>query len=165
MTIWALPIAILITTTILAFPLSRYLAWIMDGKYRAPRALRWFEDRLNSGTQDWKLYVGSMLVFNTLLFIFWLSGSCPSTVDAAQWGRQGDAGAVHHLSQCRLVYDEYRPPALLGRPNISQTSARFSSGCRISSSPRRSVSAGLWRSSGRSGVTRTWGISSWICGA
>src|SRR5664279_2235114 len=70
MTIWALPIAILITTTILAFPLSRYLAWIMDGKYRAPRALRWFEDRLNSGTQDWKLYVGSMLVFNTLLFIF-----------------------------------------------------------------------------------------------
>jgi K+-transporting ATPase ATPase A chain len=69
-TIWALPIAILVTTTILAFPLSRYLAWIMDGKYRAPRLLRWFEDRLNSGTQDWKLYVGSMLVFNTLLFIF-----------------------------------------------------------------------------------------------
>jgi potassium-transporting ATPase potassium-binding subunit len=70
MTIWALPIAILVSTTILAFPLSRYLAWIMDGKYRAPRVLRWFEDRLNSGAQDWKLYVGSMLVFNTLLFIF-----------------------------------------------------------------------------------------------
>ncbi len=70
MTIWALPIAILVSTTILAFPLSRYLAWIMDGKYRAPRVLRWFEERLDSGAQDWKLYVGSMLVFNTLLFMF-----------------------------------------------------------------------------------------------
>jgi K+-transporting ATPase ATPase A chain len=70
MTIWALPIAILVSTTILAFPLSRYLAWIMDGKYRAPRVLRWFEEGLDSGPQDWKLYVGSMLVFNTVLFVF-----------------------------------------------------------------------------------------------
>ena len=36
---WLLPISILITTTLLAIPLSRYLAWIMNGKYRAPTVL------------------------------------------------------------------------------------------------------------------------------
>ena len=30
------PISILVTTTIFAFPLSRYLAWIMDGRYQPP---------------------------------------------------------------------------------------------------------------------------------
>ena len=37
---WLLPISILIATTILAVPLSRYLAWLMNGKYRAPGFLR-----------------------------------------------------------------------------------------------------------------------------
>ena len=38
---WFLPISILVATTILAVPLSRYLAWIMNGKYKArgPAAL------------------------------------------------------------------------------------------------------------------------------
>ena len=31
---WLLPISILVATTILAVPLSRYLAWIMNGKYQ-----------------------------------------------------------------------------------------------------------------------------------
>jgi K+-transporting ATPase ATPase A chain len=51
---WFLPISILVGTTILAVPLSKYLAWIMNGKYRAPGFLRWFENRLNSGGQNWK---------------------------------------------------------------------------------------------------------------
>ena len=67
---WLLPISILVTTTILAIPLSRYLAWIMDGKYQPPRFLRWFEDRLNSGPLDWKQYTGALLIFNTVLFAF-----------------------------------------------------------------------------------------------
>ena len=33
---WLLPISMLVTTTVLAIPLSRYLAWIMDGKYHPP---------------------------------------------------------------------------------------------------------------------------------
>ena len=60
----------LVTTTILAIPLSRYLAWIMDGKYQPPRLLRWFEERLNSGPQDWKQYTVALLIFNTVLFVF-----------------------------------------------------------------------------------------------
>src|ERR1700689_2316450 len=70
MTMWFLPISILVGTTILAVPLSRYLAWVMNGKYRAPRLLRWFEARLDSGPQNWKQYTAAMLIFNTVLFVF-----------------------------------------------------------------------------------------------
>ena len=56
--------------TVIAFPLSRYLAWIMDGKYRPLPIFSWFEKRLDSGPQDWKQYTGSLLVFNIALFVF-----------------------------------------------------------------------------------------------
>ena len=58
------------TATLVAFPLSRYMAWIMDGKYRPRSAFRWFEERLDSGPQNWKQYAGSLLLFNTLMFVF-----------------------------------------------------------------------------------------------
>ncbi|MDR3556310.1 MAG: hypothetical protein P4L55_16270 [Syntrophobacteraceae bacterium] len=32
--IWFLPVALLVTSTVVAFPLSRYMTWSMDGKYR-----------------------------------------------------------------------------------------------------------------------------------
>jgi K+-transporting ATPase ATPase A chain len=68
--IWLLPAAILIFTTLLAIPLSKYLAWIMNGEYRAPAFLRWFEKRLDSGPQNWKQYTAAMLIFNAMLFVF-----------------------------------------------------------------------------------------------
>jgi K+-transporting ATPase ATPase A chain len=68
--IWLLPIAILVTTAVLAFPLSRFLAWIMDGKYKPLPIFHWFENRLQSGPQNWKQYTVSMLIFNTVLFVF-----------------------------------------------------------------------------------------------
>src|SRR5246127_594612 len=67
---WLLPIAILVVTTLLAIPLSKYLTWIMDGKYRPLPIFRWIEARLDSGPQNWKQYTVSMLLFNTLLFVF-----------------------------------------------------------------------------------------------
>jgi K+-transporting ATPase ATPase A chain len=67
---WLLPISMLVFTTLLAIPLSRYLAWIMDGKYHAPGFFRWFESRLDSGPQDWKQYTAALLIFNTILFVF-----------------------------------------------------------------------------------------------
>lgn len=67
---WLLPFALLATATIIAFPLSRYLAWIMEGKYRPVPVLGWFEKRLNSGPQNWKQYTGSLLIFNIVLFVF-----------------------------------------------------------------------------------------------
>ena len=67
---WFLPVAILAVTVVLSFPLSRYLAWIMNGKYKPKPIFDWFEKRLNSGPQNWKQYVGSLLIFNTVLFLF-----------------------------------------------------------------------------------------------
>ena len=70
MKVWILPFLLLVTATLIAFPLSRYMTWIMEGKYRALPILAWFEKRLDSGPQSWKQYCGSLLFFNTLLFVF-----------------------------------------------------------------------------------------------
>jgi K+-transporting ATPase ATPase A chain len=67
---WLHPFALLATATVIAIPLSRYLAWIMDGKYRPWPILGWFEKRLDSGPQDWKQYTGSLLIFNAFMFVF-----------------------------------------------------------------------------------------------
>jgi len=68
--VWFLPIMLLSVAVLMAFPLSRYLAWIMDGKYRPHPILARFENRLNTGAQTWKQYLSSMLIFSTVLFIF-----------------------------------------------------------------------------------------------
>jgi K+-transporting ATPase ATPase A chain len=67
---WFLPFLIIATTVVLSIPCGFYLAWIMDGRYRAPRWLHWLEQRFNTGTQSWKQYTVSLLLFNTLLLIF-----------------------------------------------------------------------------------------------
>jgi potassium-transporting ATPase potassium-binding subunit len=67
---WLLPILLLVTAIVLSIPLSRYFAWLMDGKYHAPRFLRWFEELIDTGPQDWKQYVLAMLVFTVGLFVF-----------------------------------------------------------------------------------------------
>jgi K+-transporting ATPase ATPase A chain len=54
----------------LSIPVGLYLAWIMDGHYRAPRVLHWFEERLNTGPQNWKHYAIALMLFNTVMFVF-----------------------------------------------------------------------------------------------
>jgi K+-transporting ATPase ATPase A chain len=68
--VWFLPLLILIATTALAIPLSRYCAWIMDGKYRAPAVLRWFESIFNTGSQSWRQYAVALLLLNLVMFLF-----------------------------------------------------------------------------------------------
>ena len=46
---WLLPALLLLTAIVLSIPLSAYFAWLMDGKYRAPRVLKWFEDLIDTG--------------------------------------------------------------------------------------------------------------------
>jgi potassium-transporting ATPase potassium-binding subunit len=65
---WTLPFLIVVTSVLLSIPCGIYLAWIMDGRYRAPRWLQWIEARVNTGTQSWKQYAASLLIFNTVLF-------------------------------------------------------------------------------------------------
>ncbi|MFO0845653.1 MAG: potassium-transporting ATPase subunit KdpA [Gemmataceae bacterium] len=68
--VWLLPLLIVGTTVALSFPVGRYLAWVLDGRYRAPGALLWLERRLDTGPQTWKQYAVSMLLFNTVMFLF-----------------------------------------------------------------------------------------------
>src|SRR5208337_1843547 len=67
---WLLPGLLLVTAIVLSIPLSAYFAWLMDGKYHAPRVLRWFENLVDTGPQDWKQYVLALVVFNIVLFVF-----------------------------------------------------------------------------------------------
>jgi len=67
---WLLPVMLLVTMVALSIPLSKYAAWIMEGQYRAPRLFRWFEERLDSGPQNWKQYKAALLVFNAVLFVY-----------------------------------------------------------------------------------------------
>ncbi len=67
---WLLPFLLLVVATVVAFPLSKYMAWIMNGKYRPWGILGWFEKRVDSGPQNWRQYTASLLVFNVVLFVF-----------------------------------------------------------------------------------------------
>ena len=67
---WLLPISIIVFTILIAVPVSRYMARIMDGNYQPPRLFRWFEKRLDSGPQNWKQYTVALLVFNAVLFVY-----------------------------------------------------------------------------------------------
>jgi potassium-transporting ATPase potassium-binding subunit len=67
--IWLLPIVTVGVSIALSIPVGRYLAWIMDGHYRAPGWLRWIETGMNTGPQSWKQYTVSLLLFNTLMFL------------------------------------------------------------------------------------------------
>jgi potassium-transporting ATPase potassium-binding subunit len=68
--IWLLPVLIVATAVALSLPVGRLLAWIIDGKYRPPRWLAWIEGRLDTGPQTWKQYAVSLLLFNTVMFVF-----------------------------------------------------------------------------------------------
>jgi K+-transporting ATPase ATPase A chain len=67
---WLLPFLIVATTVVLSVPVGRYLAGIVDGRYTPPRPLRWCERRLDTGPQSWKQYAVSLLLFNTVMFVF-----------------------------------------------------------------------------------------------
>jgi potassium-transporting ATPase potassium-binding subunit len=67
---WSLPIALIVFTLIIAIPLSKYIAWIMEGKYRPWAAFRWVEKRLDTGPMNWKQYTAALLIFNTVLFLW-----------------------------------------------------------------------------------------------
>ncbi|MGH7172028.1 MAG: potassium-transporting ATPase subunit KdpA [Gemmataceae bacterium] len=70
MSIWFLPLLIVGAAIALAIPLGLYLAWILDGRYRPPRWLRWVEQRVDTGPQNGKQYTLALLFFNVVIFVF-----------------------------------------------------------------------------------------------
>jgi K+-transporting ATPase ATPase A chain len=67
---WLLPLLIVVISVALSIPVGRYLAWINDGNFRAPPVCRWIERQLNTGNQNWKQYAISLVLFNTVMFVF-----------------------------------------------------------------------------------------------
>src|SRR5438309_7242919 len=67
--VWLLPVLIVGITVALSIPVGRYLAWIFDGRYRAPRWLHWLETRLDTGPQNWKQFCWAFLLFNLVTFL------------------------------------------------------------------------------------------------
>jgi K+-transporting ATPase ATPase A chain len=65
---WFYPSAVVGSAVLLSLPVGRYLAWVMDGRYRPPGWLRRVEGRFDTGPQGGKEYVFALLAFNTLLF-------------------------------------------------------------------------------------------------
>src|SRR5205085_10229168 len=70
MSVWLLPLLLVATAVVLSVPVGLYLAWVMDGRYRAPRLLRWLEARLDTGPQSWKQYALALVLFNAVMFVF-----------------------------------------------------------------------------------------------
>jgi K+-transporting ATPase ATPase A chain len=66
---WTLPILVLAITIALAIPLGLYMARIFEDRFRPPRWLRWIEERVNTGPQNWKEYAFALLLFNVVIFI------------------------------------------------------------------------------------------------
>src|SRR5246127_1572677 len=67
---WFLPVSLIVFTLLIAIPLSKYISWVLEGKYRPLPILGWIETRLNTGPMNWKQYVGALLIFNSVLFIW-----------------------------------------------------------------------------------------------
>jgi K+-transporting ATPase ATPase A chain len=94
---WLLPAALIVFTLIVAIPLSKYIAWIMEGKYRPWTLFSWIEKRLDTGPMNWKQYTGALLIFNTVLFIWGFVVLSLQPVIAAKRSTPGDAVPNHHL--------------------------------------------------------------------
>lgn len=65
---WTLPLVVFGLTVAVAIPLGLYMAGVFDGRYLAPSWLRWVEQRVDTGPQDWKRYAIAMLAFNVAAF-------------------------------------------------------------------------------------------------
>jgi K+-transporting ATPase ATPase A chain len=91
MTVWLLPAFTLLITIVLSVPIGLYLAWITDGRYRAPVGLRWIEARLNTGAQDWKQYALGLVLFNAVMFVF---GYLVLAVQPLLWPNPEDKGML-----------------------------------------------------------------------
>jgi K+-transporting ATPase ATPase A chain len=70
MSVWILPALVVGVSVLLSVPVGRFLAWVMDGRYRAPRWLAWLEARVDTGPQGWKQYALALVLFNVVMFVF-----------------------------------------------------------------------------------------------
>jgi K+-transporting ATPase ATPase A chain len=66
---WTLPILILVSTFALAVPVGLYMARVFDGGLRLPDWLKWIEEKVDTGPQNWKQYCVAFMLFNIVTFV------------------------------------------------------------------------------------------------
>ena len=118
--LWLLPALLMATAIVLSIPLSAYFAWLMDGKYRPPRVLKWFENVLDTGPQDWKQYTIALHHLQRRAVRVRLRRPLAAAADAAEPARPRHAGADDDLQHGHIVYDQHEFAALFGRPALLQ---------------------------------------------
>ena len=77
---------------------------LLDGKYHAPGFFRWFEQKLDSGPQDWKQYTAALLIFNTVLFVYGFIALCLQPIAPLNPRWLGNIGSKHNLHDGWLVH-------------------------------------------------------------
>ena len=142
---WLLPALLILAAIACSIPLSIYFTWLMEGRYRAPRVLKWFEDLIDTGPQDWKQYTIALVVFNIALFIFGFVVLClqpyaPLNPRGLGWLAPTTIFNTVISFMTNADLQHYRRPGC-------RISVRSSSSCRTCSCRRRSVSAPWRRSS------------------
>ncbi len=112
---WLLPISIIVFTIVIAIPLSRYMARIMDGNYQPLRPFRWFEEKLYGGPQSWKQYTVALLIFNAVLFVYGFVVLALQPVMPLNPRGLGMLAPTTIFHTVHLVHNQHEHAALFGR--------------------------------------------------
>ena len=115
----------MVFTTILAIPMSRYMAWIMDGRYNPPAFLRWFEKRLDSGGQNWKQYAAALLIFNTAMFIYGYIVLAVQPIAPLNPRGLGMLAPTTIFDSVASFMTNYQPSTLFGGPALIELESNF----------------------------------------
>ena len=141
---------ILVVTTLLAIPFSRYLAWIMEGRYRArgfcagssARGHRAAELETVRRCHDAVQHADVRLRLRR-------AGDPTEGRSAVEPGRQGDAGARPRSSTPSFRFSRTPTCSITRASSTSPISARYSSFAGTCFCRRAWAFAGWWRSSAR----------------
>src|SRR5260370_1195678 len=125
MSVWYLPVIIVGTTVVFSIPVGLYLAWVVDGRYRAPRWLRWLERSVDTGAQSWKQYAVAILLFSIVMFLFSfvvlaLQPQHPAALNPAGHGRLAPATIFNTAETEAMATETGKPlPQVIARGPVA----------------------------------------------
>ena len=117
---WLLPALLLATAIVLSIPLSAYFAWLMDGKYRAPRPLRCVREPARHRSAGLEAVRARARDIQCRAVRVRLRRPVAATAGAAESARPRHAGANDDLQHRHIFHDEYESAALFRRSESLQ---------------------------------------------
>ena len=112
---WRLPFLILVTAVALSIPLSRYLAWVMDGQLPAAALAPVVRAARRQRTPGLEAVHRRVARVQHGALRLRVHRPRPAAPHAAEPAGAGHAGADDHLPQRHLVHDQHRSAALCRR--------------------------------------------------